>query len=51
MSETIAVVIVWIVALVCILIMKRIQPEDKTYPVWAVAICIILTLFVRFHRF
>lgn len=50
-TETMAVVLVWIVALTGILIMKKIQPEDKIYPAWAATICIIFTLFVKFRGF
>lgn len=50
-TETMAVVLVWIVALAGILIMKKIQPEDKIYPAWAATICIIFTLFVKFSGF
>lgn len=45
------VVLVWIVAFVGIHIMKKIQPGDKIYPVWAVTICILLTLFVGWYGF
>lgn len=40
------ILIVWIVAAVGICIMRKIQPNDKIYPVWAVIICILLTFFV-----
>ena len=43
------VVIVWIVAVVGICIMKKLQPDDKIYPVWVVIVCILLTLFVGLH--
>lgn len=46
MSAWFLVLIVWIVAVVGICIMKKIQPDNRIYPVWAVMICILLTLFV-----
>lgn len=44
------VVAVWVIAIVGIRIMKKIQPGNKIYPVWAVIICILLTLFVGWHE-
>ena len=49
MSVGLLVAIVWIVAVVGICIMKKLQPDDKIYPVWAVMICILLTLFVGWY--
>lgn len=51
MYEWILVLIVWIVAVAGICIMKKIQPDDRIYPVWAVMICILLTLFVGANIF
>lgn len=50
MNNLSVVIAVWIVAIVGIRIMKTIQPDDKIYPVWAVIICILLTLFVGWHE-
>lgn len=50
MGEVLLVLSVWIIAIIGILIMKKIQPSDKVYPVWVVIICIILTLFVGWHE-
>jgi hypothetical protein len=41
--------LVYIIGGVGILIMKKLQPEDKIYPVWVAAICVILTCFVVWH--
>lgn len=45
------VAIVWIVAAIGICIMKREQPDNKIYPVWAIMVCILLTLFVALYVF
>lgn len=50
MFEVIMVAIVWIVAIIGIHIMKKIQPDDKLYPAYAIAICILLTTFVAWHE-
>lgn len=51
MFKMILVVLVWIIALICLQIMKKIQPEDKIYPIWTVVICVLLTAFVAWHIF
>lgn len=50
MGEMILVAAVWIVAIAGICVMRKIQPGNKIYPVWAVIICILLTLFVGWHE-
>lgn len=51
MENILLVLIVWIVAFAGICIMKKIQPGDKIYPVWAITVCILLTLFVGWYTF
>lgn len=51
MLTVFSVVIVWIVAVAGIYIMKRIQPNNRIYPVWAVMVCILLTFFIGWHVF
>lgn len=45
MNICILLALVYIIGGVGILIMKKLQPEDKIYPVWVAAICVILTCF------
>lgn len=49
MGIIIAVSVVWAAAGIGCCIMKRIQPEDKLYPWYAVVICVIFTAFVVMH--
>ena len=42
-------VLVYLVGSTGIVIMKKLQPEDKIYPVWVAAICVILTCFVVWY--
>lgn len=42
-------VLVYLVGSAGIVIMKKLQPEDKIYPVWVAAICVILTCFVAWY--
>jgi hypothetical protein len=42
-------VLVYLIGSAGIVIMKKLQPEDKIYPVWVAAICVILTCFVVWY--
>lgn len=43
---------VWIVAAVCYLIMKKIQPgEARLYLIYAIFVCIAFTAVVTYHIF
>lgn len=44
------VTLVWIVAIAGIFAMKKIEPDNKIYPVWAILVCIILSLFVAWYE-
>lgn len=49
MGIIIAISSVWAVAGIGCYIMKKIQPENKLYLWYAVAICVIFTTFVVMH--
>lgn len=49
MNICILLALVYIIGGVGILIMKKLQPEDKIYLVWVAAICVILTCFVVWY--
>lgn len=38
--------IIYLSAAICITLMRKIQPENKFYPVWAVFICVVFTVFL-----
>lgn len=46
MVTVIMVITVWAVAIIGIRVMKKIQPNGRIYPVWAVMICVLLTIVV-----
>ena len=46
MYKLIVTVIVWIIGIIGIGIMKKIQPYNKIYPVWVAFVCIVFTCFV-----
>lgn len=49
MQVGLALVIVYMVAFAGVVIMKKIQPDDKIYPVWVVIVCILFTLFAGWY--
>ncbi len=49
MEVSILLAVVYIIGIVCIGIMKKIQPDDKIYPAWVVMICVILTSFLVWY--
>lgn len=49
MGIIIAVSIVWAAAGIGCYIMKKIQPENKLYLWYAIAVCVIFTAFVVTH--
>lgn len=42
---------VYLVGIVGIVIMKKLQPWNRIYSIWVAAVCILLTLFVTFYVF
>ncbi len=50
MSETALVVLVWIVGVIGVAIMKKLQPENKIYPIWVAIVCILLTAWVEYLK-
>lgn len=49
MGVVILLVIFYGIAIAGIAVMKKIQPEDKIYPIWVAFICVAFTCFVRWH--
>ena len=35
----------WVIGGICVLIMKKIEPDNKIYPVWALFIALAFTTF------
>lgn len=36
---------IWLIGFLCVSIMKKIEPDNKIYPVWALFISLVFTLF------
>lgn len=50
MPAFVLLILVYIIAISCIFIMKKIQPESVViYAVWAGFVCVLLTLIVIIH--
>ena len=50
MAEVVVVLVVWAFAVAAIAIMKKIDPENKVYPIWTILVCVVLTLFVGWYE-
>lgn len=46
MNAGILLIGIYVIAVVCVFIMKKIQPDNKGYPVRTVFVCIAITIFV-----
>lgn len=40
------ILLVWFVGILAVLAMKKIQPNNKIYPLWVAFVCVVFTLFV-----
>lgn len=43
-SDLVTSVMVYAVAIIGIIVMRKIQPENKTYPIFATCVCIAFTI-------
>lgn len=39
----------WVLGAVCVWVMKKVAPEDKVYPIWALLIVFLFSLVVITH--
>lgn len=37
------IALVYIAGIIGVFVMKKIQPEDKIYPIWVVCVCVLFT--------
>lgn len=49
MSVLILLLAIYIIVAARIVVMKKIQPEDKVYSVWVVFVCIVVTCFLVWY--
>ena len=42
---------IWILGALCVRIMKKIEPNDKVYPVWVLFIALVFTGFSLYDWF
>lgn len=50
MYALICMLIMWMVGIVGIWVMRKIQPEDKIYPIWVVFVCVAIICFVIYYE-
>lgn len=50
MVEVVLTVGCWGLGAVCVLVMKKIEPNNKIYPVWALFISLVFTLFAFYEK-
>lgn len=43
------VLLIWILGALCVLILKKIEPQNKVYPVQALFISVVYTLFALYY--
>lgn len=43
--------VIWMIGVICVLIMKKIEPENKIYPVWVLFIALAFTVFAIYDGF
>ncbi len=39
---------IWFLGLLCVFIMRKIEPNNRVYPVWALFIAVAFTLFALY---
>nr|DAD89723.1 MAG TPA: hypothetical protein [Siphoviridae sp. ctWDo30] len=50
-AKIIITVGVWIIGAICVLVMKKLEPNNKIYPVWALFVSLIFTAFTIYDWF
>lgn len=45
MWKIILTVGIWNIGIICVLVMRKLEPDNKVYPVWALFIAVVFTLF------
>ena len=48
LCKLIVTIIIWVVGIVCVFVMKKIEPNNKIYPVWALFIALAFTCFALY---
>ena len=48
-SKTLLIIMMCVIASIGIKVMKKVAPEDKVYPIWALLIVLLFSLIVATH--
>ena len=49
MGRALIIFAVWMIGIICIFIMKKIEPDNKIYPVWVLFIVLLFTGFTIYN--
>lgn len=50
MYALLMIVIMWVIGIIGVFAMRKIEPDDKMYPVWVLFVVLAFTVFVIFHE-
>ena len=50
MYALLMIVIMWVIGIIGVFVMRKIEPDDKMYPVWVLFVILAFTVFVIFHE-
>lgn len=51
MYALLMIVIMWVIGIIGIAIMKKIEPDNKIYPIWVLFIAMAFTVFAIFYAY
>lgn len=51
MYVLIAIIIMWVIGIIGIAVMKKIEPDNKIYPIWVLFIVVAFTVFAIFYAY
>ncbi len=50
MYALLMIVIMWVIGIIGVFVMRKIEPDDKMYPAWVLFVILAFTVFVIFHE-
>lgn len=51
MYTLLMIVIMWVIGIIEIAVMKKIEPDNKIYPIWVLFIVMAFTVFAIFYAY
>lgn len=50
MYALLMIVIMWVIGIIGVFVMRKIEPDDKMYPAWVLFVILAFTVFAIFHE-